>query len=518
LLLCNTGRAVAQPVPPADDFHFLSGGLHMNSTSLNRFYHMLVLAFYILLIWSLHTVLAEEPLAKPLEPTPQVRSVEEFQSVQRERWSGKINLGNGSSGHEILTTGAEVDIGYTWACSGKTIVTLCGNHLIKRDILTGRFEKQDVLTLKYLLGRIIGNEQTGYIVTYDQYTSHQFDDYEAASEKVPAPGSITGYAHKTKNDGNSILYIKNFAEGVKHELIGHRTSPMFLQMSPDGKRLLSASSDETVRLWSLETGKELASYAVPRGHVNGPTIVRYCFSPDGKHYAINYQGRILYVNSENAKEVYAWDNVTGTTGGTARVCFMNDGKSILLYNIIPDLEENEKPYGLIRQLMIADGKIIEHKSEPVNVEKDADKSVQQISADLSYRSIVYLPRAEMYLLNGYEFRNHNFKMLFHKNSDEYGFAEHEINLLGNYAFVRGDNVESDKLYTWNKQQVIELPKPLNRYDTDYEYKGFKQKPYSTESMNFSPDGKYMISIQRHIEEGNAQIKVWDAPKYDAILK
>ena len=47
--------------------------------------------------------------------------------------------------------------------------------------------------------------------------------------------------------------------------------------SPDGKRFLSASDDETVRLWEVETGKELGRW---KGHVGDVGAV--AISPDGK--------------------------------------------------------------------------------------------------------------------------------------------------------------------------------------------------------------------------------------------
>ena len=47
--------------------------------------------------------------------------------------------------------------------------------------------------------------------------------------------------------------------------------------SPDGKRLASASVDNTVRVWDVQTGQELHSFK------NGGRIVS--FSPDGKRLA-----------------------------------------------------------------------------------------------------------------------------------------------------------------------------------------------------------------------------------------
>jgi WD40 repeat protein len=54
----------------------------------------------------------------------------------------------------------------------------------------------------------------------------------------------------------------------------------FASISPDGKMLASGSADNTVKLWSAETGKCLATFT---GHTN--TVSTVVFSPDGKFVA-----------------------------------------------------------------------------------------------------------------------------------------------------------------------------------------------------------------------------------------
>jgi len=52
--------------------------------------------------------------------------------------------------------------------------------------------------------------------------------------------------------------------------------PVAAAFSPDGARVVTASSDETARLWDAGTGAEIA---VLGGHVNG--VRSAAFSPDG---------------------------------------------------------------------------------------------------------------------------------------------------------------------------------------------------------------------------------------------
>ena len=61
-------------------------------------------------------------------------------------------------------------------------------------------------------------------------------------------------------------------------LIGH-TGPIYTEaFSPDGKTIVTASVDNTARLWDVQTGKELRRFI---GHT--APVENVAFSPDGKH-------------------------------------------------------------------------------------------------------------------------------------------------------------------------------------------------------------------------------------------
>jgi WD40 repeat protein/class 3 adenylate cyclase len=84
---------------------------------------------------------------------------------------------------------------------------------------------------------------------------------------------------------------------------GHTDWVRACAFSPDGKTILSASSDNTLRLWEVDTGKELRTF---KGHRDW---VRSCaFSPDGK--------RIISASSDNTLKL--WDVTTGVEARTFR--------------------------------------------------------------------------------------------------------------------------------------------------------------------------------------------------------
>jgi WD40 repeat protein/tetratricopeptide (TPR) repeat protein/archaellum biogenesis ATPase FlaH len=131
---------------------------------------------------------------------------------------------------------------------------------------------------------------------------------ESVPEEYPAASPV--FALQTIFDN---IYEQN-------QLKGHTSTVNSASFSPDGKRILTASSDNTARVWDV-SGKLLATLT---GHTS--YVISASFSPDGK--------RILTASSDNTARV--WD-VSGKllatlTGHTSRVnsaSFSPDGKRIL---------------------------------------------------------------------------------------------------------------------------------------------------------------------------------------------
>ena len=64
---------------------------------------------------------------------------------------------------------------------------------------------------------------------------------------------------------------------VSHSLVGHEGRVMVVEFSPDGRRVLTGSFDNTVRIWDVETGRRVSQ---PMRH-QGPLWYYSAFSPDG---------------------------------------------------------------------------------------------------------------------------------------------------------------------------------------------------------------------------------------------
>ena len=76
-------------------------------------------------------------------------------------------------------------------------------------------------------------------------------------------------------------------------LEGHTDCVNSAAFSPDGKRIVSASKDNTVRIWDAQTGKPIG--APLEGHTLG--VNSAAFSPDGK--------RIVSASDDNTVRI--WD-------------------------------------------------------------------------------------------------------------------------------------------------------------------------------------------------------------------
>jgi hypothetical protein len=99
-------------------------------------------------------------------------------------------------------------------------------------------------------------------------------------------------------DNTARLWNAETGTPIGEALKGHADYVLSAAFSPDGKRIVTASADKTARLWNAATGKPIGEPL--KGHEDG--VYRVAFSPDGK--------RIVTASAD--KTARLWDAATGT--------------------------------------------------------------------------------------------------------------------------------------------------------------------------------------------------------------
>jgi len=92
------------------------------------------------------------------------------------------------------------------------------------------------------------------------------------------------------------FYLHRLCHSDLLTLAGHTSAVHSVAFGPDGKRLASASQDQTVKVWDPTSGERILSF---KGHTNGVNTV--AFSPDGKRLA----------SSSDDGTVKVWDTASG---------------------------------------------------------------------------------------------------------------------------------------------------------------------------------------------------------------
>src|ERR1051326_8996803 len=103
---------------------------------------------------------------------------------------------------------------------------------------------------------------------------------------------------------------------------GHAETVYGVTISPDGKQLLTASADKTIKLWDLASAKELKTFGGEKGHQNLALCV--AFAPDGQTFASGGSDNTVKIwdvpLAKALRELALSDAVTATAIST-------DGKS-----------------------------------------------------------------------------------------------------------------------------------------------------------------------------------------------
>ena len=269
----------------------------------------------------------------------------------------KVQLWEIATGREVLLPNVyDTASALRFSSDGKTLVSVAGSGyaIISLNIETG-----EVTTRPFFRHEpvgVFGSEGGVYAITQDKVAGGRMDgkiqlwDIMAAKALPTLRGHIDlplqpldQPLHRGPRSKNQILAVAfspdgtRLASGSTDETVRlwdltnadewmtlqkHTGWTNVLAFSPDGKMLASGSTDKTVQLWDTATGEPLATLT---GHLNGITAL--AFSPDGSRLVSgSADGMIRFWNTQIGAPLV--DRITGHTQSMKAATFFEDSSTL----------------------------------------------------------------------------------------------------------------------------------------------------------------------------------------------
>ncbi|MEO8286520.1 MAG: fasciclin domain-containing protein [Chloroflexota bacterium] len=242
-------------------------------------------------------------------------------SLVTSSFDGSVRLWDVASGKEVRRFAGHVGGAYGAAYSpdSKYVVTSGADQIARLwDVQTGA-EVQSYSGHTDAVRNVVFSPDGKYILTAsDDNTARLWRTDGTSSTAATAATAVQATAPATG------LSVPSSTDEM--QLTGHTDAVWQAVFSPDGKKIVTASADGTVRIWDAVSGKTLLTITGHTDEVRGAV-----FSPDGK----------TVLTASGDKTARIWDATTGKelmrfTGHTdlvGKAVFSPDGKTVVTTSI-----------------------------------------------------------------------------------------------------------------------------------------------------------------------------------------
>ncbi|MBI2826915.1 MAG: PQQ-binding-like beta-propeller repeat protein [Planctomycetia bacterium] len=198
---------------------------------------------------------------------------------------------------------------------GRFLLTSHGPQAILWDVATGRQLRAypggaDALHSVAFMAdnqRLMAASYGGQVAVYDAATGRETVSFrvDGCFRAALAPDGATIAVDGP--EGAILLYDTASGRRLREFQGAHKNTVEWLAYSPDGKRVVSASADETAIVWDAKTGRKLLELASPAGGFE-----RALFSPDGRRIVTTAYDDDPETRAVRTTELTLWDAATGT--------------------------------------------------------------------------------------------------------------------------------------------------------------------------------------------------------------